>query len=756
MPLKILSSVSIKRKLVGVILATSLAVLGVTCAALLMFEIVSYRHTTAKSLSTIADIVAENSSAALMFDDRKLAEEIVSGLRVEPEISRAALFDQNTDIVATYPSDLAASEVPPPAHLGVVLHWNDVTLYKPVMQGDRRVGTVFIQGNLRGMYRRLGVYGLVLAAVMGSSVFIALVLSNYLQRSVSGPVLSLAATAARVTSEQDFSIRAAKLSDDELGALADSFNAMLDRIQAGHRALQESEERFRTLADNMAQLAWMADEVGRVRWYNKRWYDFTGATPDQAKDRGWENWHDPAHLDRVNERFARSLAAGEVWEDTFPLRGRDGRYRWFLSRAIPIRSPDGRVVRWFGTNTDVTELRIVEEQLVRARDDALRASRAKDEFLAALSHELRTPLSPVLLLASDAADNDAFSPDARELFERIRKNVELEARLIDDLLDLTSISRGKLVLNRQRVPLGDVMADALATVQTEVAAKDITIALDPEPPNPELLADPTRLQQVFWNVLKNAAKFTPARGRITVEIRLADDATRVTVVIKDTGIGMTAAEISRIFDAFSQGDHARSSSPHRFGGLGLGLAISRSIVELHGGWIQAYSAGPNEGAEFSISLPIAPTPGRSPLTPSGNGNQSAKSPADAVAAPLRILLVEDHEPTRAAIAYLLGRRNHAVVTAKSVAEARTRAAEQRCDLLVSDIGLPDGSGHELMRELRASMRLGGIALTGYGMEADVAQALAAGFSVHLTKPVKAAALEAALRQVVEAAGGGAC
>ena len=747
MPLDLAQSVSIKRKLVGIILLTSLAVLTITCGALLAFEILSSRKTTATSLSTIADIVAENSSAALIFDDEKLAQEIISGLRVEPEIAAAALYNQQGRLVAEYPQVPGRVPPAPPGRDGIVMHLTGLTLAKPVMQGDQRVGTLAIEGTLGGAYRRLAIYGLVLVVVMVSSIFIALLLSNFFQRLISAPLLNLARTAGIVSTRHDYSVRAAKMSNDELGALTDAFNAMLDQIEAGHSALRESEERFRTLADNMAQLAWMADELGWATWYNKRWYDYTGTTPEKMAGRGWEKVHHPDHLERVRTYLEKCFAAGIVWEDTFPLRGRDGEYRWFLSRAVPIQSADGRVVRWFGTNTDVTEQRLVEEQLIAARDEAVRAVRTKDDFLAALSHELRTPLSPVLLLASDAARDERLPAEARAHFETIRKNVELEARLIDDLLDLTSITRGKLTLAQRIIPLRTVLDDALATVAPDIAAKRIEICLELDPAEAPVLGDAVRLQQVFWNVLKNAAKFTPPGGRITIRLRVDRAAPEVAVEIRDTGIGMTPDELERVFDAFAQGDHAAPGSAHRFGGLGLGLAISRSVIALHGGRIWAASAGRNAGSGFSIVLPLTAAAAPAPDAPPADGGAGADAPDRAPQQKPRILLVEDHAPTRHAITLLLQRRGYELTATGSLEEARAAASRGDYKILISDIGLPDGSGHELMQELRARHGLVGIALTGYGMEENVSQTLQAGFVVHLTKPIQVHALEEALLKV---------
>jgi CheY-like chemotaxis protein len=263
-----------------------------------------------------------------------------------------------------------------------------------------------------------------------------------------------------------------------------------------------------------------------------------------------------------------------------------------------------------------------------------------------------------------------------------------------------------------------------------------------------LNGDAVRLQQVFWNVIKNAVKFTPEGGNITIETFTTRNDEKITVKIIDTGIGMTVQEIGRIFKAFSQGDHAGSGGSHRFGGLGLGLSISRMLVELHAGAISATSAGPGQGATFIIELPLL-------SAPAGNGSSRTSDAVMATDSPavmpkksgLRILLVEDHEATRTALAHLLTRRGYKVTTATSVAEARAVAQREKFDLVVSDIGLPDGDGYILMSELRAKFNLQGIALSGYGMEQDVKRGQKAGFIAHLIKPVRVESLEKALSEM---------
>ena len=507
------------------------------------------------------------------------------------------------------------------------------------------------------------------------------------------------------------------------------------------RVMEESEERFRTLADNIAQLAWMADAEGWIFWYNRRWFDYTGTTLEEMQGWGWEKVHHPEHIARVVEKWGRHLAAGEGWEDTFPLRGADGHYRWFLSRAFPIRDAHGKVLRWFGTNTDVTEQRAAADALARAKEEAEAASRAKDEFLAVLSHELRTPLTPVLLSAAALQDDEQLSADVRSQLAMMRRNIELEARLIDDLLDLTRITRGKLTLRIEECDVHSLLALALEIVRDEALARGLRLAYDLKARRTQLRCDPARIQQVFWNLFNNAVKYTPRGGSITVHSE--DHASGVAIAVSDSGIGIAHDSLDRIFLPFEQAGLANN---HRFGGLGLGLSISKTIVELHGGRISAESGGPNCGATFRVELP-SERPSREGPVIFEVPDAAASAAVPPKAPPMRLLLVEDHEPTLAILARLLTRDGHAVATATTVAAARELAEHQRFDAVVSDIGLPDGTGHDLMKGLRASFQLSGSALTGYGMEEDQRRSEEAGFLFHLTKPVELAQLRRALAQL---------
>jgi signal transduction histidine kinase/ActR/RegA family two-component response regulator len=404
----------------------------------------------------------------------------------------------------------------------------------------------------------------------------------------------------------------------------------------------------------------------------------------------------------------------------------------------------------FELGLDLARRASIAVENARLYREARSANQAKDHFLAALSHELRTPLAPVLATVSALADDASLPSAVHDRLAMVRRNVELEARLIDDLLDLTRITHGKLELRPEATDLGEMVRQALRNCCAEdVENGRLRLELDFGADDHRLWADPPRLMQVFWNLLKNAVKFTPDGGSIRVRSyrQEAPGGPRLVVEIADTGIGIEPDVLPRLFQGFEQGSRAIT---RRFGGLGLGLAISRAIVDLHGGRLSAASEGPGRGALFTVDLPVGVLPPAE--TPAATVPAIPEAvAADEAAVSLRILLVEDHADTAEALADLLRLMGHEVAVAGSVAAGLAAAAEGSAaggvDLVVSDLGLPDGSGQDLMRELVRRYGWKGIALSGYGMEEDVHRSREAGFARHLTKPVALEALRAAIRQV---------
>jgi two-component system, chemotaxis family, CheB/CheR fusion protein len=453
--------------------------------------------------------------------------------------------------------------------------------------------------------------------------------------------------------------------------------------------------------------------------------------------------------------FRQLQEEGQIRFEDLPLQTKTGQRRdvEFVSnqyhedgeRIIQcnIRDITGRVkaeaalresLRWVKELYEAAEAERASAEAAKVRAEA--ATQAKDDFLAALSHELRTPLSPPLLLATALSDDPALPPHIRADIETIGRGISLQVQLIDDLLDLTSITSGKLRLELQPVDAHEVIRRTLELVESEIRERRIGVTLDLSAGHHFICADALRMHQILWNVLKNAAKFTPPGGTITLRtFQPADNDRAVVMEVSDTGIGIAPEMLEKIFDSFAQ-EH--SDGAHCFGGLGLGLAITRRLVELQHGRIDACSDGRGHGATFRIEMPV--------VSPAVEATASAATPVSASpkAPARRILLLEDHEMTREALVRLLERRGHTVFSAGTAGEARALAAPGECDLVISDLGLPDGDGHAFMASIRDTHGLPGIALSGYGAEEDLRRSRESGFFTHLTKPVNIHALESAI------------
>jgi HAMP domain-containing protein/signal transduction histidine kinase/ActR/RegA family two-component response regulator len=364
-------------------------------------------------------------------------------------------------------------------------------------------------------------------------------------------------------------------------------------------------------------------------------------------------------------------------------------------------------------------------------EEKARSNLAKDQFLAMLSHELRTPLTPVLASALALESEPELPADIHESLQMIRRNVELEARLIDDLLDLTRIDRGKVQLNFEVVDAHTLLQNALEICQAEIDRKHLTRSLNLGAQKVHMRADPARLQQIFWNLINNAVKFTPKNGQIIINTS-SDSSGQLRVEIADTGLGIEAEALPKIFDAFEQGGRTQ------LGGLGLGLAISKTLVEAHKGTITAQSAGRNKGSTFTLVFPTCEK-AEAQIAP-------AVSPRLAERQPMRILLVEDHEDTNRSLTNLLRRRGYHVQSALNFQSAVNLGETEQFDVLISDLALPDGSGIDLMQKLYSKQPVLGIALTGFGMENDIRRSYQAGFQHHLVKPIDLNKLDSLIQQ----------
>ena len=499
---------------------------------------------------------------------------------------------------------------------------------------------------------------------------------------------------------------------------------------------RRSELRFRALMDAMPQSVWVARADLTFYYWNQRAVDYIGIQANMAvpAERLFEFVH-PDDLPALKAEWDLSTANQRSTEVQARLRRHtDGAYRWFLMRGVPQLDESGKLTGWIVAATDIDS----EHQALR---DAEAASRMKEEFLATVSHELRNPLNAIMgwvhLLRSEKLD---LSKSSKAL-ETIERNVHLQTALIDDILDLSRIMRGKINLSFRSVRMGAVVEAALAAMRPTADAKGVVLEYRNTAASDEISGDADRLQQIVWNLLSNAIKFTPRDGRITVSMQRHEG--ELTLTVRDTGQGISQEFLPRVFERFSQAD---SGSTRAHGGLGLGLAIVRHLVELHAGRVEAASAGAGQGASFSVILPIK----------NSSAATAADDQAQAVARSLQlegvsILVVDDEQDSREVLAELLQHYGAQTRIAASAEEALSEIAHRAPQVLLSDIGMPSVDGFELVRRVRELIpesEMIALALTGLGSAQDRKRALAEGFQVCMVKPVDPEHLVEAIRRLL--------
>ncbi len=503
--------------------------------------------------------------------------------------------------------------------------------------------------------------------------------------------------------------------------------------RAAQRDLLESERRYRAaadefagLADNVNQLVWMAKPDGAIFWYNKRWYEYTGTTPEQMQGWGWQSVHDPKELPKVLDRWRHAIATQNPFDMVFPLKGVDGEFRPFLTRVVPIQDESGQLLRWFGTNTDISDLR-------RAEASLREANARKDIFLATLSHELRNPLAPIRNAATVLA-RSALSPEDHERSRLIIvRQVRHMASLLDDLLDMSRITRGVFALKKEHVNLQALLSEALETARPLIDSKRHRMKLNWPADLIKVDADPVRLVQIMSNLLTNAAKYTDPEGDITFTAQA--QGVDIIISVRDTGIGLAPTELNEVFEMFSQVAPEQKRSE---GGLGIGLALVKGLVMLHGGSVEARSDGLARGCEFIVTLSAIR------VTSATVDDPSALTDPGMLSTSKRVLIADDNQDGAVSLAMLIESSGHQVYIAHSGTDAVKLAAQHRPHVAVLDIGMPGMDGYQVAQQIRGQawgVHIVLIALTGWGQEDDKRLAHQAGFDHHLTKPVNPDELE---------------
>ncbi len=488
-------------------------------------------------------------------------------------------------------------------------------------------------------------------------------------------------------------------------------------VKHQEQAILASEQRWRTMAEAIPNLLWTDLPDGQCDWLSSQWGKYTGIPEQQLLGLRWLETVHPDDRQRTLACWEEACADRGDYDLEYRIRRHDGEYHWFKTRGVPIRDEVGKIVYWFGTCTDIEDVKRLEAAL-RETD------RRKNEFLATLAHELRNPLAPIRngLQVLRLSDKRPAREQAREMMERQLGQL---VRLVDDLLDISRISRDRLELRQARIPLASVVENAVETARPFIDSKGHALMVI-LPPRPVYLdADLTRLAQVFWNLLSNSAKYTDPGGLIELSAQL--DGNELMVTVRDTGIGIPADALPDLFTLFSQVDHSLERSQ---GGLGIGLALVKGLVEMHGGSVAAHSAGVGQGSKFVVRLPVAPGPPKDE-TPMADA-PSAGHPRR------RVLVVDDNRDSAASLAMMLSLVGHDTRTAHDGLEALELAEAFRPDVMLLDIGLPKLNGYDSCRRIRErpwGKNIFIVAVTGWGQEDDRRRSQQAGFDQHMVKPI---------------------
>ena len=502
---------------------------------------------------------------------------------------------------------------------------------------------------------------------------------------------------------------------------------LAEREREAQLRARTSEDRVHSLVETMPQLSWISEPSGKTIFRNKRWQEYTGLSFEDPNDPGWGDVQAPETAEPVVSAWKKALETKQPYEVEASFRRADGEYRWFLVRASALFDDLGNVISWMGTCTDIHDQRLLHEE-------ALRTARMKDEFLATVSHELRTPLNAILGWSRMLREGTLSESKRDRALESVQRNAVAQTRLVDDLLDVSRIISGKMHIEPGLTNAADAVEAALDAVRPAALAKGVELRAEIDHAAGLVMADAGRVQQIVWNLVGNAVKFTQKRGQ--VRVRVARVNSHIEMEVSDNGIGIKRDFISHLFQRFSQED---GSIRRSHGGLGLGLAITKHLVELHGGEIEADSKGEGQGAKFVVTLPLATEQTASMASGSPDSKRSrAPWPAERPELRgLRLLLVEDDIDSREVVSAILGDTGIEVTCADNAEQALELLRTVAIDVIVSDVGLPGRDGYAFIKAVRtnpAFAKTPAAALTAYAHAEDRRRALEAGFQMHLRKP----------------------
>jgi PAS domain S-box-containing protein len=750
-----LADAPIQRKLMTILLMTSGLVLLLTSAAFVTYEFLTFRQTSVRQLSTLGEIIASNSTAALAFDNPDDARETLSALKAERHVVAAALYDRDSQPFAAYPERLPQEAMPQsPGADGYRFAHSHLIGFEPVVQGSRRLGTLYLEADMGAMYERLRLYGSIALLVIGGSFLVAYLLSRKLQAQISHPILALAETAKAVSARQDYSVRAPKAGQDEVGLLTDAFNHMLGQIHQQNQALKESELALReseqslaTTLNSIADAVIATDTKGSIVRMNSVAEQLTGWSLKEAEGRSLTEVFrivDEQTRRPLESPVIRVLSDGVIVGvgNHTALTSPGGSERPIAYSGAPIRDPKGEirgVVLVFRDQTEerrTQEMRVKSLQLEAQNLRIQEASRLKSEFLANMSHELRTPLNGIIGFAELLHDGRAgpVAADQKEYLGDILSSGQHLLQLINDVLDLSKVEAGRLEFRPELVDLPRLVGEVLGVLRTAIASRAIRVESHIDPGLTDVVLDASRFKQVLYNYLSNAIKFTPEGGRIVVRSLPEPGTSAFRLEVEDTGPGIAPQDIGRLFVEFQQLD---AGAPKGHGGTGLGLALTKRLVEAQGGAVGVTSTA-GQGSVFYAVLPrhaLAGIPISPPPAPQ-------EAPADAPA----VLVIEGDERDQATLVRTLTEAGFAVDAAATGAQALAKCRERAFDAITLDLLLPDMSGLDLLRAIGSEGENRNATIIVVTVVTE--KGAVAGFAVHdiLPKPLDSPALLASLRR----------
>ena len=755
---------SLRRRLTLMMMLTALAVLVLATSAFFVDDMLDARRNLTKELSTLAQVVGANSTAALSFGDRKTAEENLSVLRARPDVLFAQLFTAQGEPFAGYFSANVGREQKlkdmrrelqrvrdRSGDMGVfdAEYWKGVGLALPVVLDGQEIGTILVEASFARMYEGMVRSLAIAAAVIAAALLIGLLISARLQRTVSDPVLELANAMRAITAKNTYGIRVTARGRDEIGALFGAFNHMLEQIELRDRKVANVSERLNLALEAAGLALWDWDIAHDKMYLSERWAAMIGAPPAETQTtlRALAQAVHPEDFERVDKQLEEAVkGAANAFDVEYRVMACSGEWLWLHSRGKVIeRDADGRALRMIGTNADITQRKGSEEELQNAKTAAEQASQAKSQFLANMSHEIRTPMNGVLGM-TELLLNTALNERQRRLAETARQSGVALLQIINNILDFSKIEVGKLELEMIDFDLRRTMDAVVGLFAESVQSKGIELILHVEETvSPALRGDPGRLRQILTNLISNAMKFTD-QGEIVVRAGLArndGDQVLLRFEVRDTGIGIEPDIQTRIFDAFSQAD---SSITRKYGGTGLGLAISKELVAIFGGEI-GVSSQPGRGSTFWFTVPFEKQRGAelyAPAPPESLWN-------------LRVMVVDDNAANRDILCNQLTALGMRADSAASGQDAlgmlNAAVGRDPYRIAVLDVQMPEMNGLELAHRIRRGPGLEGIELvmlSSIGHDVPTRKLRELRVRCWLTKPVSQQQLSDCLLEFAQA------